>query len=872
MFKFYLKINEILHQISEPYGFDGANFSIEQDKKRFGRDVSYMSEKTQLTFYNNTYEYDPVSDTYLTHGFEELLNQYKEKGFESEVLFIIEKDGLTFTTGELEFKTVDTDEYSYFAFSVITETLKAIVKRREDVECDLFSTKNMDNEDITAAQTSKIFLKAKPVVQVSEWSGKTMPFAQYSGQGFGAGLWCPVVNNLTKFSIENSFAPFDINYTLFEPTGQEIKDQLIDNRLLTAFNDLSNVKILIKNVNTSGQMSFFVTFTLNMVIYDGSGNVVQNEILHTEFGYGFSIVNQSYEIDVPFIASGSHVVITANLYYSSGTFLNFDMYFDSFTCDGVGITATSTAISSVIKGVRYIDMIKQNLKSINNMTVNAIDFDATGDHYNNFVFNGKLIRQFDNETFYIKFKEIAEQLQELNHDYQINDNILYIGKYQDFYSNNEIGAFLQAPNIDFKVETNDRYLINQVEYKYKSYEQDRDEAGTIDAVHTEAQWLLPNKKVENNLKIDIPFVRDVFEIESARKQNFYTKDTTSLSNDDKVYIIDCIQIAPNTRESFTRNLRWQSIISTNKVKIVSDGTFSFSLLGFSVGDNITININNEGNVNYIVSSIETSVVSLTPVIGSISFDESGLNSIFIDYPLTGVEYINRTNQEFQNIENVYNSDNFGNLQYTIRQNLQHWESYLKTACKYSSGQITNSYFKANGNLITEFRNGGNIQEKAPINIIDLQDAFITPKLYNTVLVAGFDEVLTIIEKMQVINPDNSIGGFVRCSDHNGKVLKLYPTKLEYTWLTGELKITGEEREEGANVVINTIGVGLIEVNRVGYDENILKPIEIKTKGDYLQIVDYRGVAITNYTLYSNYLVNSEKFSNIVALLDALLSL
>ena len=43
---------------------------------------------------------------------------------------------------------------------------------------------------------------------------------------------------------------------------------------------------------------------------------------------------------------------------------------------------------------------------------------------------------------------------------------------------------------------------------YKKYEQDDDEENTIDAVHTDSQWLTPNKQVEDTLKVDVEQVRD----------------------------------------------------------------------------------------------------------------------------------------------------------------------------------------------------------------------------------------------------------------------------------------------------------------------------------------------------------------------------
>ena len=101
IFRFYLNFKSDTIgrlEITEPIGFDGATFTIEQDKKRYGRDVTYGNEEVSLDFYSGVYSNG------LTFEFENLINYYKEFGFESEVEFIVNKNGIDFVVGLLDFQ------------------------------------------------------------------------------------------------------------------------------------------------------------------------------------------------------------------------------------------------------------------------------------------------------------------------------------------------------------------------------------------------------------------------------------------------------------------------------------------------------------------------------------------------------------------------------------------------------------------------------------------------------------------------------------------------------------------------------------------------------------------------------------------------
>jgi hypothetical protein len=861
-----------LVQISEPVKFDSANFVIEQDKKRYGRDVFYGNEEVSLEFYKGVYENG------LTHEYERLIQYYLDYGFESEVEFIVRRDNVDFVVGLLDYELAETDQVEYFKTKIIQNTTQALVKRREDINVDVFSDVDLDDDPITPITTKKILLKAKPVVESSTWDKKDIEDTTVTqiGTGFTHDLVIPIANQLLNYGIKNSYAPFDIFWGGLDLNINQVRKFIFDNKLLTAKEELTNIKVKVKNltiygISTGGR----IRLRYGTTFFDENGNFISAGNTPTtsleDEPLELNIINQDYEFTIPFMNAGESLWFDTNMFFSSNNLTNIFMQYYDFKHDGVEITATSTAVNSVIDGVRHIDYIKQVVKSATGLNVIAPRYDVGGEHYDNFVFNGKLIRQFSDQAFYGTIKDNMEQLQEINSDYQINKENIFIGQYQDFYPNNEIGAFLTAPDDSFKSDFNSRYTVQTIEYKYKSFEQDRDEKNTIDAVHTSSQWMTSNKQVEGNLKVEVPFVRDPFEIESARRQGINTKETTSLSNDDKVYIINVIPLAPSSRDGFTRVLQFQRENATNTLKILSDGGFNWTLLGFGVGDVINVTIGNGLVIAYNVIAIENTLITLQPVSGSVGSDLTDTQALILDYPLTQVMFTNRTNEGFTLIENIQSGDNFSNLLYTIKRNMQYFYPYFKTACKFTpNGRIKNTYFKSNGEATTQYLSGETYKENETILVSELGNSILSPYKYSTTLVADFDNVLNTLIEMQEIS-GISIGGFIRMMDNNFRVMKVYPTKLDYTWATNELKIEGEELQESEFLEVNKIG-NLIYINEVGYEQDILYPITIRTEGDYVQIMDKRGVGLHNKINYNKVVVNSNIFSNIVELSEALLTL
>ena len=915
-YKFYLNfVNSIgRFEITEPVKFDGASFIVEQDDKRYGRDVSFMNESIDLFFYNGVYD---VADNplmlpngtvvnHLTQGFEYLIEERKTYGFEAEIEFILERNGVEFVVGVLDYQNAETDQYTYLSCKVIQNTSRQIIKRREDYAVDVFSDEDVEGNYIEPLTTVNILQKSKPVVQLSKWQGTGTAFYAFGVGSDDSYFYQNTYVNTIESGIDNTLNGSISQILPPDTIVADFDAKFYNFGYVDTLNDFTNVKMVIEDVTidyfipvgddfeddwvfgTSGAIAIIGNIyetgdlpnptpvsTFTQQFYEPTNNpnpnntVFSYEFLGTEpmpqnnFGISgngdrYRITIPNIEITIPNVSRGHRIAWS----WRTGR----DTTVVKWNSTGnVSIQGTSTAIDTVIKGVRWIDLIKQNVKSISGLEVYAPQLDVGGQFYDNFAFTGNLIKGRDDVAFPVDFKTLMETIQEHNADYQILNDKVYISSYPNFYPNKEIGAFLSAPDDSAKSYFNERYTINEVYFNYKTFEQDKDSGNTIDAVHTETEWSLDNRQVENTKEISLPQIRDPFKIQFSIDEA--VKDTTSTDEDDKLFLVDVVPLAPSTRGGFTATMT-HNVNDNGQVQLLKDADLpSWAVLGFEVGSSFEITSDdNEGT--YTVAEIEDSIITLTPD-ATQSFTGESLTTV--EYPFTNVQYTNRTNEGFTLIENVLSPDRYSNLLYTPKRNLKHWESYIKTASKYKpNGSFRNRYFKSNGELTTQFTGETTpTVEAADIPNSELNEAILTPYIYETRLVVAYEDMVNALTLLETINEDDSIGGFFRCINNNGRVLKLYAKKLEYEPATETLLLTGEERDEGDTVTI-TSGTP-ITINEVGYDINTSYEW-YESNNDYLVLFDNNNLPIINPTHYENVVIDGETFDSIELLLQKLIEI
>jgi len=873
-FRHYLEFEGIdfdgLYEICEPIGFDVSAFVIEQSSKRYGRDKKY-SGLTTLTFVDRVGKLgeteqviNPQGETskYLNYGLAWLLYGLDKYGFEFKAFYHLSKDGVFAPKQALDFTDKDlTDGYTYLKCKLIDKNDVMNIKRRMEDKFNAFGDKNVKQETITPMDSFNLLLKATPINRASTWKS-TEPNV-YHAVGLN---YYNASQQIEESEIKNTLTPFQ------KQIDTNFEDALNNFKYVKAKNYLSKGKITIDvnavikyRPNGISDTNAVFSFSYTKFIPDYStGDTVEKEEIYSHYFSGGA--NQDVTIptqivyDLPDLPNG----YALSLYWrmiAASTGVVGDMRIEFDFCN-FKIEYTETALDTVIKASRWIDLIKQSIKNINSIPVNAELFEIGGTHYNNAVFNRAMVSQ-KTETFTTTAKDVLDSLNEVNCDYELLEDEVYIGHHADYYKNVEIGVLQIIPSEDSKRYYDDNAMLNKFKYGYKQYEQERTTQGTKSAIHTESEWLIQNENAENTKEIKNSFVRDPLAIQVIVDLEV-TEPTTAVSEDDDVYIVEITDLPDGTFGGFSSYLNMR--ISDGKVQILnrdsegeqSDVIINWLLLGFGVGDSFEITVG-ENVGSYTVFSITSSVLTLTPIAFTPSF--SGDAFITMRYAYTDVDYTVRTIEGF-----ALNENKFINANYSIKRNMKYYYEYLKTCTRFTQKDIINSYFKSNGEFESRLTSESvNVIENGTIDYDDLPNPLTTGVVSDLKLKAGFNDVLSILDSYE------NDRGFIRCYDVKGKVLKLFPKKMKHTWADNQLDFIGEEKFETEYLTISYVGDVLV-VNDVAYNLNGNADWWKLSGIGMFVAYDENNTPICNVTHFSKVKLNDVVYSTKEALEEALISL
>ena len=866
-------------RISEPFGFDGSSFKVKQDDKRFGRDVYIADEEIELEFTREEFERlnEPqrqLNGQVIEHaslGFDYLLDVFQNEGWEGKVEHIIEdENNVEFIRGNFDMFTAIVS-FDSIKFKIIQDTNRELIKRLEDTDVNAFSNLAIDEREIEPCNTVDVLLKALPINQNSQWENVGSNTFADSNIPSKAITAFNFAQNITKYGINNTLTFFE--NLKYSPGG--LTPEFATFKIIKATTKLSEI-----NVKHKINMTYSVTqgafqgpgvvalYLIYGDTFDATPNPRRIILYNDSFPSGTVknvTVNQEFEHTIDFIDAGESIW----LYW---------VVFGGLDCDITGnviststnITAISTAIDTVVKGIRLIDLVKHNVKSLADIPVIAPAFDVGGEHYDTFLANGYLLGQITDKPFNNKLSELINFVQETCSDYQIKPDSFEILPYNDFYTNVDLGSFYELPNSDQNTIFNKRYALTNAEFKYKksSSERETNGANSIDDVHTETQKFLSDA-VNGSLKVEINHIRSAPLIEQARQRAFDNEQTTSLQNDDSLFFLDCIRLAPNTRSGFVSVLAMQ-VQDDGTLKILNNNlagdltNFNWTLLGFKVGASFTI----EGQENagtYTVLSVDTSVVTLTPVTATPDF--SGDAFIKVSWVLNNVLYTNRTTEGFETITGINALTGYSNLMYSWGRNIKRWYPYLATATNFKrNGKIKTTSFKINGKLETKlFTETEVVSDSADIINSDISDLkVLTPFVHSVSVFADFEAILQLVKDVE------DLKGFVRVKLIDGRMIKGHIKELDYVWSTGELDLEIEERFESDYMTIVKDG-DTIFVNEVGYDEKIgLNKFIIN--GIYVLLFDNNNIEITKPIRYTNISINGIVYGDLVEFSDAMFNI
>lgn len=872
-FKHYLNFKSLPEigklQVSEPFKFDAQTHKISQDDNRFGRDVVIGNEETKLTFYRDHFEFiwdaqmtiDGVETNHLTHGFDYLIYLFKEKGWESEVEYIITNDDKEFITGIISFFTCSIKE-NEITFSIIQNTQRELIKRREDILINAFSDKDLDGNYVEPCVREKILIKALPINQKSTWDCPNV----YNSNLFAFGLssadestqhyYYNNCQNLVETGIEGSLSFLDQT-----SVSTNIDINLgIDKAFLQAKYSLSDIELNFTNYGFSqlvavggGADGYAETQFIVRWGYDINNPIGQELIINETINDGESFIytgGANFTVNIPYLPVGARIWVyhRSKVRQSAGAgtapIINAHTVITKYNLE---IKVISKSLDSIGYGVRLFDLINHNIKSISKNHLTSPIYDVSGEHYNNFAFNGYMLSQQEEKPFMNKFKDLMNIPKEVCADYQINEKDVEILEYKDFYKNIDLGAFYQTGDSENFVSFAKRYFLKLFELGFtkSSDERSANNNQSSEDVHTQGQWAFQSDKTDALLKIDLKHIRSAFLIEEQRKK--ILAEEKQVENDENLFLIDCVPLEAGSRNEFT------SYLAYNDGKYLSDGTFNWKLLGFKIGDTIKIN-----GVDVEVLNIEKRILTTSLNIGA------GIGVFNFDYPLTDVFYTNRTNEGFDLIQGISATTRYSNLYYSLKRNVNRWASYLATAGKYISGKsINNTHIKVNNNLVTKLTGEvANVVDKEEITINSIADKkILNPLLYDVKVECDFDKATKLFKDMQLEK------GFVRVRTIDNKMIKGYPKEVSYLWASNELSLTLEEKFELDFITVDKIGDNFV-INGVFYIKN--KGLKyFKINKNFVCLYDYDNILLTDITHFEKIKINGVLYTDLILFSDAL---
>lgn len=768
--------------IDEPTSFDGAEFIIEQDENRLGRDVSGVvgsASKIRL-------------DAMLNHCIDIIQFNYDKFGFEAIVKFGVRIDEDRTIIGQIDFNTYESDGKSYCEFAVTEVGERALIKRRIDTNTNLLAFKTLDDEDITPVEIVPVFRPAKPVINISKWEtpaggGQSDTLAGLGGEG----------NNIFKyFNFANVVTQYDINNTLSYIQGNGSQS---DFGYLEAEENLKNVRVKITNLSYdlagtgSGEGNFRLRWYVGVDSdFDGgfgptgSTSIISENIINNG---DFSGTNESYTIEIPFIERGKKLYLYFVTLTASQSNSHLFGLVSTISSMNVEITATEVGYSTIIYMARLIDAMRYNVKSASGLNISAPRWDFGGELYDQYITTQALMRNLTDKPFNISFKDIVEKyLPEVNGDYQLQeDGTVFFGIEADFYRDFMMESFRQEEmtndfgqpqgQIDeFVKSVNQRLSINTFELAYEHYSSQREneEANTYDLVHGGLAYLLKNMLVNGKKEVKIGFIRDAFLWEEAGRKAYRLKENTATSDDDKIFIGDVVPFNDAERFITETSTVQHKAVDNDTLVLNNDQSFSWLQLGISGGSPFIIN-NGDNQGAYIVTAVNDLELTLLATNNPENIAEFNTNYTYFVSPLVTTLKL-RTNEGFDLIENLEEGDSYINLPWTTKRNTVNYYGSFLASCllRTENKVIKNTLYNNNPDAVTQYEGGETMTEGAdfiPSNpILDIDMVKVT-------LLMTLNKFLELRAKIRQEN------GYIETFDSNGLPIRGYIRKGVFTLLS-----------------------------------------------------------------------------------------
>lgn len=513
-------------RIDEPIGWDGVEFTV-QRLKSHGIDQPFSPE---LTFISKA---------------AKILKDYFDNGFiNNSVSFAIYSDvkngqleGKLEFAGIVDFSTYEESRVQNqtgweIKVSLLEDVFQENFLSRQDVEVDLLSEKDLDENEIDPFDLETVRLHSQDLYLVARYKQLVSTF--YDGEN----------NSVFPTYIENSDFKGQFGISL-DPVGLEYTDtNVIFNN--ATFNTRT-LKIKDGRLKVRVYNQFFVSvatwFRLKLIVFNNTTNTISSTVT---FESAFLDVGEEYTFDQTFsdysITLPPNHSITFSITKDNITDVTYTAYFEFPDETFLELTELSKTYASVCQGNYIFEFLRRSIEIMTGDTDGLISdtFEiGTGCNWNYllttglFIRNGQLIGQ-TNPQIKTSFKELFESLDSifcLMWKFETVGNQTKIRiESREYAYNNEVIASSFSKVSDFKRFARFTEMVNAIKIGYTDKWKNIAVSGVFE-IHTERNYFIPNKSRKDNSSSKLEILSKIqasgYMIEFLRRLQFLRDDSGS---------------------------------------------------------------------------------------------------------------------------------------------------------------------------------------------------------------------------------------------------------------------------------------------------------------------------------------------------------
>jgi hypothetical protein len=770
---------------NEPIGWDKVQIKFQREKELFGLNYEFADETVSLIFPFNT------------EGGKIIEEAYEAEGADADVLFEygfyqggVEKVQFR---GKMNFNDkVQTDEG--YQITIRKDFFEALIRTRFETKVSMVADEDLDGNAIAPPVPKKIKLHSKKIKKYGEatYDSSITPSGAVGVFIANAKAFLqPETGNLLKAEVETVNA-MPLTVSTLNPQSES--------RFQFGPIEQGRVKLVFEaeyeiSISAVPWQNFFGIIQLDDI--DNYSFIPYIEIYRN--GSLLSTCQPATEVK-----SGS--TGNTSLSWTSHSFrletwadllLNDEVYMNVKVSTGgnhertyrirnwkgtIAILQETSADPSTCLGYTVFQALNHVVAAITGK-VNAVRSEffgpgGCGEKY--LLTNGFKLRGFDGRAVNLSFKDLVEgdhPIWNLGFQYssEAGNDIIIIEPAEKLFSGGKI-LDLDPRKVDFNSwedEHSKDFTFNEAEFGYMEFAEDA--INSLDEFNTNSISLLPIKTFKGKYEKKSKFIASGYMIEAVRREQFKTNPSSSLSTDEKIFIIAFIEERLHENVSFTAT--GSSIEFSKPVNLLPGETVKVLKVGGGANDATTFEIMARD-----YSALEKYIVNPAPVA------DNGLALIEIPIDMPEAE----KNEPFAQVDNLISPETAYNLRISPKRIMQNHGTVLNIglAKKADDELIKNTWFKSNGELITRFNDSEPcmmidsnvaIQEDADIALLQLQSRrkLFLPEMVKFKMDIDYDKVILMAEAARGMTGTDKDFGFVVFMDIKGKYWEGFVWEMNY---------------------------------------------------------------------------------------------